>query len=209
MRAVVGLLLAALMVSVTGPAQAADPFVKGQRPTPGSGLAQPWVGNGADGKAFTDLGEGRIRHEASGFICETSMSGFTRDRVVIFDASDGGRDVACRFSTEKSWFTLYFTRLPGMDDDEVFTIYVRQAQDVARPIADAESPLTAGIPPLPGFARHWKTSETAIDGLWLVQIGDWFVKLRVTYAPEDEETVVEAARFIFESVHGQVAPPEI
>lgn len=209
MRLFVGLLLAVFVMAGPVVASAQEPFLKNGPPTPGTGVKRPWVGKGADGEVFVDLGDGDIRHVTSGFVCSSELAGFKRDRVVVYDFSDGGRDVSCRFVINDSWFTLYFTKLPGMKGEKVFDIYIDQAQGVAKVVEAIEPPLGVGNPPLPGFARMWKSSENTVDGLWMVQIDDWFVKLRVTYAPKDEATIAAAAKAVFESVHAQVKPPEI
>lgn len=209
MRLLPGLILAAV-VAVATPALA-DPFVKGAPPTPGAGNTSsgPWSGRRADGEIFVDIGEGRIRHQATGFLCEREIAGFTRDSLAIYDRSEDGRDVSCRFRIADSWVTLYFTKLPGMDGGRVFDIFVMQAKNATTVVEEIPAPLAVGNPPLPGYARFWRSTDTTVNGLWLVQIGDWCVKLRATYEVEDEARIAEVARLVFESVHAQVAPPEI
>jgi hypothetical protein len=43
----------------------------------------------------------------------------------------------------------------------------------------------------------------------MAQIGDWHVKLRVTYSADDESDVAAFAQALFRQIHEQIAAPEI
>lgn len=177
-------------------------------PPPGYGAGASVKLSGADGVTFEDV-EGGVLHKASGFTCPDELQGFKRTRLLVFDPSEGGRDVGCIFVRGESWFTLYLTRLPGRSGADVFETYERQAQNAAPPDGDAVPPLAAGFPPLPAFASFWRNTKGGIDGLWMSQIGDWHIKLRTTYAPNDEAEVRAFAEVLYRRIHEQVAAPEI
>lgn len=213
MRIAIRLLVAAVVLAAAAtPALAADPFVRGGAPAPGTGAtapSRPWNGPVADGVIFVELDEGRVRHKATGFICEAAIGGFARDMLMIYDHAEDGRDVSCRYRIADSWFTVYLTRLPGMEGERVFETYVRQAQDATRVIEAIEAPLAAGSPPLPGHGRFWLSGDETVNGLWMVQIGDWCVKVRATYEQKDAVAIADAAKVAFEQIHAQLEAPEI
>jgi hypothetical protein len=172
----------------------------------GRGLARL---NGADGVVFEAVDDGGARHKLTGFVCPAELEGFTRTRMIVFDQSEGGRDVACNYQRDGARLTLYLTRLPGRTAEDVFDTYVLQAQNVAPDVGVAESPLPAGLAPRPEFGQFWLSRGGEVNGLWLSQIGDWHIKLRATY-PEGEDAVVgKAAEAFYRQVHDQVAAPGI
>lgn len=204
MRAMSWIVLALTLTA--GPALA-QVNTNGQ-PPPGYGSGPSARLSGADGVIFEDV-EGGVRHGSSAFICPDELEGFRRTRLLIFDRTDGGRDVGCNFVRGESWFTLYLTRLPGRSGEDVFETYELQAQNAAPPQGEATPPLAAGLPPLPAFASFWKNDKGGIDGLWMSQIGDWHIKLRTTYLPEDEAAVMAFAEALYRRIHEQVDAPEI
>lgn len=172
----------------------------------GSGLTKL---QGADGVIFEEVEGDGARHRLTGFICQAELLGFERARLLIFDRSEGGRDVACTFVRGESWFTLYLTRLPGRSGEDVFATYELQAQNAAPPAGEAAAPLAAGFPPLPAFGSFWRNKAGGVDGLWMSQIGDWHIKLRVTYGPDDAAAVRAFPEALYQQIHDQVAAPEI
>jgi hypothetical protein len=178
---------------------------------PGAGDVGVTVLDGPDGEIFTAEAEG-ARHAASGFLCATQISGRVRDRLMVFDRTDNGRDVGCRYGNQndRSWYTLYLTKLPGMRAAKVFDAYEAEARAAAPPMGRAQPPLKVGSkPPAPRFASFWKNGAGKIDGLWMTQIGDWHVKLRATFAPEDEAQAKAMAQAIYAAVYAQVKPDQI
>lgn len=179
-------------------------------PAPGTGPGQPMVLDQADGTIFLAGPNGEARHALTGMVCPTAFAGFQRDRMVIFDATGGGRDVSCRFSIGRSYFTLYLTRYPErMAASDVFSSYSGSARSVAPAVRDTAPPLPVGKPPLPLFEDFWVGTRGQVDGLWMVQIGQWYIKVRATYDREDEAAIRAAAKSLFEQVHASVKPPEV
>lgn len=178
-------------------------------PPPGVGAGQVQTLFEADGVIFEDVADGGIRHKVTGFVCPKALLGFERTRLIVFDAAGGGRDVACNFGRGESWFTVYLTRLPGRTGESVFETYVLQAQNAAPSTGEVTAPLAPGFPPLPAFGQFWASREGFVDGLWMSQIGDWHIKLRVTYAVADEPDVRAFAEALYRQVHAQIAAPEI
>lgn len=206
MRLFAGIAVALALITGSAQAQIISP---NDRPPPGAGGDRPGVFREPDGQVFEAVDGGGARHRLTGFVCPLEVEGFTRSKLAVFDRSEGGRDVACGYQRDGSWFTLYLTRLPGMSGETVFRTYVRQAEDAAPPKGEAEAPLLAGIPPLPGFSRFWINGREQVEGLWMSQIGDWHIKLRVTYEPADEAAVKAFAEALYRQIHDQVAAPEI
>lgn len=206
MRLFAGIAVALALIGGSAQAQVIGP---NDRPPPGAGGDRPGVFREPDGQIFEAVDDGGARHRLTGFICPLEIEGFTRSKLAVFDRDEGGRDVACGYQREGSWFTLYLTRLPGMSGEAVFRTYVRQAEDSAPPKGEAIAPLAPGMPPLPGFSRFWINSTDQVDGLWMSQIGDWHIKLRVTYDPRDEAAVKAFAETLYRQLHDQVAAPEI
>lgn len=197
-------------VLFTPPTTAPRSAASAPTPSPGSGPGQPLVLDAADGTVFVATPNGGMRHALTGMICPTEIAGFKRDRAVIFDATGGGRDVSCRFSIGRSFMTLYLTRYPqSMPAPDVFDTYSRSARTVAPAVRETAAPLEAGLAPLPAFEDFWVGTQGQVDGLWMVQIGQWYIKVRATYEPEDEAAIRAAAEALFKQVHASVRPPEI
>lgn len=202
-------ILVAALIILASPARAQEVIDPYGTPPPGSGNGEPEVRQDADGVVFVTAPEGGVRHRLTGFVCPRRLMDFRRSKVAVFDPSEGGRDAACSFSRSRSWFTLYLTRLPGKSAEDVFETYVMQGEDASPPAGRATAPLAAGPPPLPGFSHFWRNRHDQIEGLWMAQIGDWHVKLRVTYSDDDENDVATFAQTLFRQIHEQIGAPEI
>ncbi|MDO9224278.1 MAG: hypothetical protein Q7U20_11280 [Caulobacter sp.] len=202
MRALSWLVLAAVLTVAPAFAQ-----VSPNGPPPpgaaGRGLSRL---QGADGVVFEAMEDDGARHKLTGFVCPAELEGFKRTRLI---QSAGGHYVACKFSRGESWFTVYLTRLPGRSGNDMFATHVLEAQKVAPSTGPAAPPLAPGFPPLPAFGSFWRSDTGGVDGLWMSQIGDWYITLRVTYAPEDEAAVRAFAEALYKQVHDQIAAPEI
>lgn len=207
MRLLAGIAVALALIAGSGSAQAQ--VSPNGPPPPGVGAGQVQTLFEADGVIFEDVADGGIRHKVTGFVCPRQLLGFERTRLIVFDPSGGGRDVACNFGRGDTWFTVYLTRLPGRPGEAVFETYVLQAQNAAPPTGEVTAPLAPGFPPLPAFGRFWTSREGFVDGLWMSQIGDWHIKLRVTYAVADEADVRTFAEALYRQIHAQIAAPEI
>lgn len=220
MRMKMWLAVAAVFVGLaTAPALAADDPAAGQAaqappssqggpvPKPGEGPGDPSSGLEADGQVFEALPDGGVRHRLSGVVCPAELLGFRRERLVVYDAAEGGRDVSCRFiRNDATWMTLYMTRLPPRyDGRQVFDIYVREALQAAPPRGGfIGGPLAVGPKPLPAYARFWEDRQGRVQGLWLAQIGPWHIKLRLTMQLGDEQAVHDFAAAIYELIYAEV-----
>ena len=179
-------------------------------PKPGQGApGEPWVSDEVDGEIFRDAPNGGVLHPATGFVCPAEMDGFKRSRLVIFDAARNGRDVACIFTTQDSWFSLYLTQVPGMTADAVFQSYLEDANQFAGSRKDAAPLLAPGLRPLPTHASFWTEPDGSNQGMWMTQSGDWFIKLRVTYIEKDKAAVSSFARDMFIRINTQVPDPGV
>ncbi|MCE3288530.1 MAG: hypothetical protein K0R83_542 [Caulobacter sp.] len=179
-------------------------------PPPGGTPGQPMALTEPDGVVFTAAPDGGLRHGLTGMICPSTIGEFQRDRAIIFDAAGGGRDVACRYSLGPNVMTLYLTRYPqSTSAADVFDAYSRSARGVAPAVREIGPPLAVGKPPAPAFEDFWIGTHGQADGLWMVQIDQWFIKVRVTYQLDDKDKVATAADTLFRTVHATVKPPEI
>ena len=155
---------------------------------------------------------GGALHAASGFTCPAAIDGFKRDRLTVYDAAQGGRDVSCGYASSPATATatLYLTKLPAQYTlTRVFDTYVEQAKVHTPSVGDVADPYptSEGGPRRQG--RFWRDKEGRNEGLWLVQIGPWFAKLRVTYADTDVATVRRLAADLLTAIDAQVKPPTV
>ncbi|CAN5210742.1 hypothetical protein BH11PSE2_BH11PSE2_07250 [soil metagenome] len=193
-------------------AEAKPSMPPGMTPPPGAGGTGLERLNAADGKIFVAVADGAVQHQSTGFVCPNAVNSRPRVRLMIFDASDDGRDVACGYGSEadSSWYTLYLTKIPSMSASKVFNAYEDEAKTARPPKGRADPPLKPGSkPPAPRYASFWKNRVGGIDGLWMVRIGDWNIKLRASLHEEDQAEAKAFAEAIFAAVYAQVKEPEI
>ncbi|SFK65713.1 hypothetical protein [Caulobacter sp. UNC279MFTsu5.1] len=197
-----------VQINVQADAYEGPKSTPGATPLPGSGPGLPAVSATPQNDSFRDQPDGGALHPASGFTCPAAIDGFKRDRLTVYDAAQGGRDVSCGYATPSATATLYLTKLPAQYTlTRVFDIYVEQAKAHTPAVSDVADPYPAseGGPRRQG--RFWRDKEGRNEGLWLVQIGPWFAKLRVTYRDADAATVRRLAADLLGAIDAQVKPP--
>jgi len=201
-----------VQVNVQADAYEGPKSTPGATPLPGSGPGLPAVSATPQNQSFREQPDGGALHQASGFTCPAAIDGFKRDRLTVYDAAQGGRDVSCGYASSPATATatLYLTKLPAQYTlTRVFDIYVEQAKAHTPSVGDAADPYPAseGGPRRQG--RFWRDKEGRNEGLWLMQIGPWFAKLRVTYSNGDAATVRRLAADLLTAIDAQVKPPTV
>lgn len=201
-----------IQVNVQADAYEGPKSTPGATPLPGSGPGLPAVSATPQNESFREQPDGGARHQASGFTCPAAIDGFKRDRLTVYDAAQGGRDVSCGYASSPATATatLYLTKLPAQYTlTRVFDIYVEQAKAHTPSTGEAADPYPAseGGPHRQG--RFWRDKEGRNEGLWLMQIGPWFAKLRVTYSDADTATVRRLAADLLGAIDAQVKPPTV
>lgn len=182
----------------------------GATPPPGSGPGPPVTSGAPQNGSFRDLADGGALHPASGFTCPAALDGFKRDRLTVYDAAEGGRDVSCGYGSPTATATLYLTRLPAQYGlSRVFNIYVDQAKAHTPAVAEAADPYPASEGGPRRLGKFWRDKENRNEGLWLMQIGPWFAKLRVTYPDADTGKVHKLASDLLGAIETQIKPPTV
>jgi hypothetical protein len=199
-----------IQINVQADAYEGPKSTPGATPLPGSGPGLPAVSTTPQNQSFRDQPDGGALHQASGFTCPAAIDGFKRDRLTVYDAAQGGRDVSCGYATPTATATLYLTKLPAQYTlTRVFDIYVEQAKAHTPSVGDVADPYPASEGGPRRHGRFWRDKEGRDEGLWLVQIGPWFAKLRVTYADADAATVRRLAADLLTAIDAQVKPPTV
>lgn len=180
------------------------------KPPPGTGAGEAQVLAAPDGVVFRAGDGGAFVHGPTGFACPAALNGYSRGKVIIFDAAEGGRDVACQLQGERGWMTVYLTKVPGgYSPSEVFATYSEQARARLPPKRNLAAPWTLPANGAPGYADFWVGPKDQHEGMWVMISGPWYIKLRVTYFPDGEAAMVELAKAVSAQVAAQVKPPEI
>ncbi len=182
----------------------------GSTPPPGgAGVGGPTQIYEPDGVVFARQDDGGARHQPTGFVCPIAYGALSRRDMVIYDRSEGGRDVSCGYGEigSSGWYTLYLTKIPAMSLAQVFQAYVQEAQKVTPVARTTNPPLATGPAPLPTSASFWMDPNGTEQGLWLSKIGDWHVKVRATFRPGLEKEASDTARTIFAAFYQQIRTP--
>lgn len=197
-----------LQINMQADAYKGPQSTPGATPPPGTGPGLPVVSGSPQNESFHEQADGGAVHGPTGFNCPKALGDFQRQRLAVYDAAQGGRDVSCGYAAEKATATLYLTRLPDpFTLTRVFDTYVEQAKAHTPSVADAPDPypLSEGGPRRLG--RFWRDKEGRGEGLWLMQIGPWFAKLRVTYPADDAGPIRAFAADLLGAVNAQIKPP--
>lgn len=196
MRVVAGVIAMAAALAA-GPvlAQATAPHVApGQAKAEGDALlAQAGAGDLFDNVTGEDAQDIRLRHKASGLICEFN-AGEPSNRVVVFDSPHRGDEIACATSGAVGQRTLYASRTPGRTLADAFAHDVAEvkkdhpgAVDYAFP-PGTDSPILQmlDIPPMPPS----KTARFIVDHQFTsvssAVVKDWSLEFRFT-CPEERQ----------------------
>ncbi len=163
------------------------------------------------------LDDNRLRHIESGLLCPASISlgeegrPFTLERVIEFD--DKGRDLACHYQAQDNGdaITAYASYWPDVTLEEhaaaaaqsilqnhavtgqvTLPVVELKAEDgdageLGELINGMEEPLAGGFEIAEVNGVPYRTS------LWLVKTHGWHVKLRATYASEDQSSELLSA----------------
>jgi hypothetical protein len=199
-----------VQINVQADAYKGPTSTPGATPTPGADVAPPVTSAAPQNDSFHDRPDGGALHSASGFTCPAAIGGFKRDRLTVYDAAQGGRDVSCGYGSPSATATLYLTKLPAQYTlTRVFDIYLDQAKAHTPSVGDVADPYPAsdGGPRRQG--KFWRDKEGRNEGLWLVQIGPWFAKLRVTYPDAEAATIRKLAGDLLTAIDAQVKPPTV
>lgn len=199
-----------IQINVQADAYKGPQSTPGAAPPPGTGVGPPATSATPQNDSFRDQADGGALHPASGFTCPAALDGFKRDRLTVYDAADGGRDVSCGYGSSTATATLYLTRLPDRYRlNQVFEVYVQQAKDHTPAVGEAADPYPASEGGPRRLGKFWRDKENRNEGLWLMQIGPWFAKLRVTYRDPDTAAIHQLASDLLGAIDAQVKPPTV
>ena len=156
-------------------------------------LAQAGATDLFDNVTSDDAPDIRLRHKASGLVCEFNL-GAGSNRVVVFDGARRGDDVACSTGGAAGERTLYAAHTPGRTLADAFAHDLADvkknhpgAVDYALP-KGTDSPILQmlDIPPMPPS----KTARLIVDHQFTsvssAVVKDWSLEFRFT-CPEEHE----------------------
>jgi hypothetical protein len=192
--------MSAALAATSALAQVASTAVpRGEAKAEGEALlAQAGAKDLFDNLTADDAQDIRLRHKASGLVCEFN-AGAASNRVVVFDSgpqSDAkrGDDIACATGGAVGERTLYASRTPGRTLDDAFAHDLAEvkkshpgAVDYAFP-PGTDSPILQmlAIPPMPPN----KTARFVVDHQFTsvssAVVKDWSLEFRFT-CPEEHE----------------------
>lgn len=199
-----------IQINVQADAYGGPKSTPGATPPPGTGPGLPSTSATPQNESFRDQADGGALHPASGFTCPATIDGFKRDRLTVYDAAQGGRDVSCGYGSPTATATLYLTRLPAQYElSRVFDIYVEQAKTHTPSVGEAADPYPASEGGPRRRGKFWRDQKNRNEGLWLMQIGPWFAKIRVTYPDGDAATIRKLAADLLGAVDAQIKPPTV
>ncbi|MEI9889396.1 MAG: hypothetical protein WDN45_01030 [Caulobacteraceae bacterium] len=188
------LTVAAGLIAAVLPAAMARAQAPGQARAEGDALlAQAGAADLFDNLTARDAADIKLRHKASGLVCGFNL-GQPANRVVVFDSSVRGDDIACATGGEAGERTLYASRTPGRTLDDAFAhdlAEVKKSHPDAEPYAlppGTDSPILKmlAIPPMPPsktarfIAGHRFTSVSS------AVVMDWSLEFRFT-CPEEHQ----------------------
>lgn len=156
-------------------------------------LAQAAASDLFDNLTGDDAQDIRLRHKASGLICEFNP-GARSNRVVVFDGKTRGDEIACATGGEAGERTLYASRTPGRSLTDAFAHDLAEvkkshpgAVDYAFP-PGTDSPILQmlDVPPMPAS----KTARFIVDHQFTsvssAVVKDWSLEFRYT-CPEERQ----------------------
>jgi hypothetical protein len=190
----IALAAAAVLAPALAPTQALAQVPAGEAKAEGDALlAQAGAADLFDNVTAEDAQSIKLRHKASGLVCEFNP-GAGANRVVVFDAAQRGEDIACTTGGAAGDRTLYASRTPGRTLADAFAHDLAEvkkshpgAVDYAFP-PDTDSPLLQmlDIPPMPPS----KTARFIVDhqftSVSTAVVKDWSLEFRFT-CPEEHQ----------------------
>ena len=188
--------IAAALAATSALAQVASPAVpRGEAKAEGDALlAQGGAADLFDNLTSDDAQDIRLRHKASGLVCEFNV-GAASNRVVVFDGAKRGDDIACATGGAVGERTLYAAHTPGRSLDDAFAHDLAEVKK-SHPDAVAyafppgtDSPILQmlDIPPMPPS----KTARFVVDHQFTsvssAVVKDWSLEFRFTCPQERED----------------------
>jgi hypothetical protein len=156
-------------------------------------LAQAGASDLFDNVTGDDAQDIKLRHKASGLVCEFNL-GAPSNRIVVFDGSARGDDIACATGGEAGERVLYASHTPGRTLAEAFAHDLAEvkkshpgAVDYAFP-PGTDSPILQMLetPPMP----RSKTARFIVDHQFTsvssAVVKDWSLEFRFT-CPEEHQ----------------------
>lgn len=191
-RLLAGLVFA--VVAGASPVLAQDQVPPGQARAEGDALLlQAGASDLFDNVTADDAADIKLKHKASGLICEFNL-GQRSNRIVLFESQARGEDFACATSGEAGDRTLYASHTPGRTLDEAFAHDLGEVQK-SHPGAVAyafppgtDSPILQmlDIPPMPPS----KTARFIVDHTFTTVssavVKGWSLEFRFT-CPEERQ----------------------
>ncbi len=159
-----------------------------------------------DGDMFVEAPESAVRMAKSRFVCPAATLAFDRKDLWVGNATDEAQDLSCSFVGANGRISVSVTR--HMDRPPAKSTYddgleaVKKTSAVASP---APPPLAAGEPPRPRFAAAWTDKKNQRQAFWLATVGDWYVEMLATYAPEASGAVGKAVAELYKDAFRQIS----
>jgi hypothetical protein len=201
MRSPAGLiLLAAALAAGPALAQVAPSVPRGEAKAEGDALlAQAGAADLFDNVTTDGAQDIKVRHKASGLICEFNP-GVASNRVVVFDSAQRGDDIACSTGGDAGERTLYAARTPGRTLADAFAHDLAEvkkshpgAVDYALP-PGTDSPILQmlDIPPMPPSRTARFIVDHQFTSVSSAVVKDWSLEFRFT-CPEAQQDVAAGA----------------
>jgi hypothetical protein len=195
------IVVAAALAAAPALAQVGPPSVpRGEAKAEGDALlAQAGASDLFDNITADDAQDIKLKHKASGLICEFN-AGAPANRVVVFDSAQRGDDIACSTGGGVGQRTLYASRTPGRTLDDAFAHDLAEVKKSHPGAVDytlppgTDSPILQmlDIPPMPPS----KTARFIVDHQFTsvssAVVKDWSLEFRFT-CPEDHQDVAAGA----------------
>jgi hypothetical protein len=147
-----------------------------------------------------DNGDGiRLRHKASGLVCEFN-AGEPSNILVVFDSAQRGDEIACTTGGPAGERTLYATHAPGRTLDDAFAHDLAEvkrshpgAQDYALPAAAVDGPILSLLDraPMPRSKTARFISDHTFTSVSSAMVGEWSLEFRYT-CPEERQDLAAA-----------------
>jgi len=187
--------MAAALAWAPALAQVASPSVpRGEARAEGDTLlAQAGASDLFDNLTSDDAQEIRVRHKASGLVCEFNP-GAASNRVVVFDGAQRGDEIACSTGGAVGERTLYASRTPGRTLADAFAHDLAEvktshpgALDYALP-PGTDSPILQmlDIPPMPPSRTARFIVDHQFTSVSSAVVKDWSLEFRFT-CPEERQ----------------------
>jgi hypothetical protein len=188
-------MIAAALATAPALAQVAAPSVPlGEARAEGAVLlAQAGASDLFDNVTSEDAQDIRLRHKASGLVCEFN-AGAASNRVVVFDSPRRGADIACSTGGAVGERTLYASYTPGRTLDDAFAHDLAEVKKSHPGAADyafppgTDSPILQmlDIPPMPPNRTARFVVDHQFTSVSSAVVKDWSLEFRFT-CPEEHE----------------------